>query len=305
MASSKGIRDLKGLTALVTGASRGVGYLIADTLAREGMHLVITARRRADLERVAGPLRTHGPSVSSVAADLSCPEEVEFLARQAVEATGAVDVLVNNAGMACMLPYHRTSLEDLRREIEVNLTAPLVLSRLLLPSMLDRKRGHIVNIASLSGEIPLPYEEAYGATKAGLILFCKSLRAEYRGTGVSASVLMPGVIWGTGMVRDFEANSDFRMPRSAGGCTSEQVARAVVRAIRHDIPEIILNRPPLRPLLALLRIFPRLSDPLLRKAGVYRPLADAARVNLAHGGRLTDVTAWPETERPGDLDRSR
>jgi len=300
MSNARSMRDLKGLTALVTGASRGVGRLIADTLAREGMHVVITARSRAALDSVAGSLRTHGTSVFTVAADLSRPEGVESLAREAAAFTGVVDVLVNNAGMACMLPYHRTSPEDLRREVELNLTAPLLLSRLLLPGMLDRQSGHIVGIASLSGEIPLPYEEAYCATKAGLILLCKSIRAEYRGTGVSASVVMPGVIWGTGMVRDFEARSDFRMPRWAGGCTPDQVVRAVVRAIHHDVPEIIVNRPPLRPLLALLRMFPGLSDPLLRAAGVYRPLADAARVNLAHGGRLTDVTAWSDADRPGD-----
>lgn len=300
MASTTGIRDLKGLTALVTGASRGTGSLIAQTLAREGMHLVITARRAHDLERAAVGLRAHGGSVAAVPCDLSRPEEVELLARRAAEATGAVDVLVNNAGMACMLPFHRTAPADLRREIEVNLAAPVLLTRLLLPGMLRRARGHIVNIASLGGEVPLPYEETYGATKAGLILFSKSLRAEYRGTGVSASVLMPGVIWGTGMVRDFEANSDFKMPRSAGGCTPEQIARAVVRVILRDIPEMILNRPPVRPLLALLRLFPRLTDPLLRKAGIYRTGEEAARANLAHGGRLTGVSVCPEDQTSGD-----
>lgn len=302
VAGAKGIRELRGLTALVTGASRGMGSIIADALAREGMHLVITARRQSDLERVAEPLRAHRVKVFPVAADLTCPEEVESLARQAAEATGAVDVLVNNAGMAGMLPYERTSTEDLRREVAVNLTAPLVLSRLLLPGMLAHRRGHIVNISSLSGEFPLPYEEVYCATKAGLILFAKSLRAEYRGTGVSASVLLPGVILGTGMVRDFEKKSEFKMARSrfARGCRPEQVSRAVIRAIRHDIPEIVLNQPPLRPLLAFFQLFPRLVDPVLRRVGAYRPFVDAARVNLAHGGRLTDVTVRPETERPGD-----
>jgi short-subunit dehydrogenase len=159
-----------------------------------------------------------------------------------------------------------------------------------------------VNISSLSGEFPLPYHEAYCATKAGLILFAKSLRAEYRGTGVSASVLLPGVIRGAGAVRTFEEKSEFKMARLpfARGCRPEQVSRAVIRAIRHDVPEIVLNQPPLRPLLALFQLFPRLVDPVLRRAGVYRPIVDAVRANLAHGGRLTDVTVWPETERPDD-----
>jgi short-subunit dehydrogenase len=240
--------------------------------------------------------------VFPVAADLTRPDEVESLARRAVEATGTVDVLVNNAGMAAMLPYERTAPEDIRREVAVNLTAPLVLTRLLLRGMLARGRGHIVNISSLSGEFPLPYHEAYCATKAGLILFAKSLRAEYRGTGVSASVLLPGVIRGAGAVRTFEEKSEFKMARLpfARGCRPEQVSRAVIRAIRHDVPEIVLNQPPLRPLLALFQLFPRLVDPVLRRAGVYRPIVDAVRANLAHGGRLTDVTVWPETERPDD-----
>ncbi len=283
------MRELRGLTALVTGASRGVGCYIAEALAREGMHLVLTARSRIELESLAARLRAHGSTTVIVTADLSRREELESLVQQATATTAAIDVLVNNASMACMLPYHRIAPGDIRREIEVNLTAPMLLTRLLLPGMLERKRGHVVNISSLGGVIALPYEEAYCATKAGLILFSKSLRAEYRAQGVSSSVILPGVIWGTGMVRNFEVKSGLRMPRSAGGCTPEHVARAVVRAIRRDLLEVVVNRPPLRPLLAVLRLFPRLADPLFRSLGVYKTGESAAAVNLESGGALTGV----------------
>ena len=282
------MNELRGLTALVTGASRGAGCYIAEALAHEGMNLVLTARNPIGLEQLAGRLRAYGSAVTIVAADLSRREDLESLVRQATTAN-AIDVLVNNAGMICMLPYHRLTIEDIRREIDLNLVAPMLLTRLLLPAMLARKRGHIVNIASLAGEIGLPCEEGYCATKAGLILFSRCLRAEYRREGVSCSAVLPGLIWGTGMVHNIEVKSNLKMSRVTGGCTPERVARAVIRAIRTDAPEIIVNRTPLRPLLALFRLFPRLADPLLRSLGVCGSGEAAAAMNLESGGAFTGV----------------
>jgi short-subunit dehydrogenase len=111
---------------------------------------------------------------------------------------GAIDVLVNNAGGDLQREFHHYTAEDVEAQIELNLTAPIELTRLLLPGMLQRKRGHIVNISSLGGHMGFPHTEVYSACKDGLIGFTRVLRADYRDAGVSGSVLILGSIGGAG-----------------------------------------------------------------------------------------------------------
>ncbi len=290
----KAMKDLSGKTALITGASRGVGAHIAESLAKQEMHLILCSRTQSKLEEVAGHLRQYGTRVTVLPADLSRRHELESLAQRANEAGGPVDVLVNNAAMACFLPFHRIRPEDLEREAFVNLIAPVLLTRFVLPGMLARGQGHVVTISSLNAEVPLAYLASYAATKAGLASFVRSLRAELVGTGVSASVVLPGVVWNEGMVKDFESRSEFRMTRLAGGCTPEQIARAVVRAIKRDLPEVIVNRPPVRPLLLLLRMMPATMEALLRRTGVQQQTASAASMNVDAGGKITGVGISPD-----------
>lgn len=289
--------QLEGSTALVTGASRGVGPFLAEALAQRGAGLVLTARSRERLERVAGGLTRFQVRVDVIEADLSTPEGTEALVREIDTKVPAIDILVNNAGMAAMLPYHRIHPSEIARELYVNLGASLALSRLLLPGMVQRGRGHIVNISSIAGDVPLPYEAIYGATKAGLVLASKALRMEYRGSGVSVSVILPGVVRGTGMAEDFARRTGIGFPWFMGGCSPQQIARAVVRAIEKDRAEIMVNTPPLRATVALFRLWPGLWEWMVHHLPLVERAARAANVNLEAGGSLTGVavTASPDS----------
>lgn len=287
---------LDGRTVLLTGASRGIGPILAETLAAEGMRLTISSRTAAPLEQLAQRLRSKGREVKVIPANLELPEEGENLVKRVMEAGEGIDVLVNNAGMISFLPYHRIPTNEILREVALNLAAPMLLSRLLLPQMLKQRRGHIVNIVSIAGEVPLPYEISYCATKAGLISFTRSFRSEYRGSGVSASAILPGYIRDVGMVFDFLQRVGRPLPKSFGGCLSGEVAAAVVRAIRKDLPEIIVNRPPIRPFIAFLRLFPTFSEKLLCRSTFYKLNRELALINLEAGGRFTGGGVAPENE---------
>jgi short-subunit dehydrogenase len=166
----------------------------------------------------------------------------------------------------------------------VNLEAPMILSRLVLPEMLSRGQGHIVNMSSLAGKSGPAFQEPYAATKAALVGFTTSFRATYRGTGVSASVIVPSFVEATGIYARLKAKSGCSAPALLTGCSAEQVARAVLRAIRDDVPEIIVNRYPIRPVLALAALSPAIGDWIVARLGVhdfFRRVIEAEKRNRA------------------------
>lgn len=284
------MRSLGRRTALVTGASRGLGRYMARALAAEGMSLALAARSEEGLRAAADELEAAGGRAVVLPSDLAVRAEAEALARRAEEALGTVDVLVNNAGVTETGAYHRRSPDAIAAAVEVNLLAPMLLARRLLAGMVERGRGHVVNVASLAGKSGPPYEAAYAATKAGLIGFTQSLRREYRGTGVGASAICPGFVSGAGMYADAVEETGVEAPQSLGTSTPEEVAEAVVRSIREDAPEAIVNPLPVRPLLVLAEASPRLGEWLSRRLGLFRAFearategGDASRAGTGAG----------------------
>jgi short-subunit dehydrogenase len=268
------MRDLAGRTALVTGASHGLGSYIARALAAERMNVVLAARSVAELDALAAELRRTGVQALPFPIDLADQSELHRLVTAAHNRFGAVDVLVNNAGVFMPKALHHQDASELEHHVRVNLLAPLILTSLVLPGMLERKRGHIVNLGSLAGRSPLGYVEPYAATKAGLIAFSASLRASYRGTGVSASAITPGFVTEAGMYRVLQDTTRLTAPGWLGTSKPDDVAHAVVRAINQDLPEVIVNPGPMRLMLAFRELFPRLAewirvDVFERAAGVY------------------------------------
>lgn len=252
------------MIALVTGGSRGLGPYIARALAGESMDVVLTARDPAGLEQAAASVRALGVRAAAIPADLASAAERERLARQAEAAFGPIDVLVNNAGVEPTGPFAAIDGATIAQTVEVNVTAPIHLTSLLLPGMVARRRGHLVHLASLAGKKGAPYEALYSGTKAALVEWSSALRPELRGTGVGSSVICPGYVTGEGMFARF----GMRPPALLGSCTPEQVARAVVRAVRTGKAEIIVNSRPVRPLLALNQLFPSLGERLLDALGI-------------------------------------
>src|SRR5215470_13207026 len=184
----------KGHTALITGASRGIGPLIAREIARHGGHVVLTGRSAADLKAVTSELAEAGADVSFIPADLTQPGAAESLVRAVAERQGGIDLLVNNAGGDPLREFHTMTIEENLRTLQLNLIAPVALSRAALDSMLSRGRGHIVNISAMAGRVSFPYTEVYAAAKDGIIGFTRVLRSDYHARGVSASVLILGAI---------------------------------------------------------------------------------------------------------------
>jgi short-subunit dehydrogenase len=255
------MHDLKNKTAIVTGASRGIGTYIAQALAQEHMKLVLAARSVPELEEVAQRLRQEGHQVLAVPTDVTDPAALEGLVEAARREFGTVDALVNNAGGETLDAYHRLAWEEVHNTLQVNLTAPMHLTHLVLPGMLAQGRGHIVNISSLAARNAVAFQEqeTYCTSKAGLWGFTIALRASYRGSGVSASVICPGFVKGVGMFQRIQDTTGVKTP-FYGASPPEKVASAVVRAIKHDLPEVIVNPVPVRPFLALEVLFPRLIE---------------------------------------------
>src|SRR6266516_8148831 len=257
-------------TAIVTGASHGIGPYIVRALAREGMNLVLAARSKSELEQVAADIRVTGAQALSVPTDVTNRDARSALVATAERTFGAVDVLVNNAGGDPQREFHRYTADDVEALIQLNLTGPIELTRLLLPGMLQRKQGHIVNISSMGGRIGFPYTEVYSASKDGLIGFTRVLRADYRTAGVSSSVLVLGSIGGagTGARTLEEMNIHISAMGKAFLSPPEAVARAVVQSIRRDKAEIVIMPGPGRLMKALLDLFPGMGQMMNQMGGV-------------------------------------
>lgn len=257
--------SLAGARVLLTGASRGIGPSIARALAARGAELLLVARSREPLEALAEELRAGSRRAAALAVDLGRAEERARLAREAEGAAGGpIDVLVNDAGVEPIGPFAEQPVEAIAEAVEVNLQAPLHLARLLLPGMLARRRGRLVNVASVAGKKAVPLGAVYGGTKAALIEWTSALGLELRGTGVCASVVCPGFVTGEGMF----ARDAMAAPALLGSSTPEQVAAAVVRVLHTGEPERIVNSLPVRPMLALYQLFPQLAARFLDGLGV-------------------------------------
>jgi short-subunit dehydrogenase len=180
-------------TAVVTGASSGIGLELARLLARDGYDLVLVARSVEKLDAIGAELAgRHGIRSRTVGVDLASPDAPGAVAETLKQAAVQVDVLVNNAGYGLVGPFAQTDLTTELRMIQVNVTALTHLTKLLLPGMLARRRGRILNVASTAGFVPGPFMAVYYATKAYVISFSEALTEELRGTGVTATVLCPG-----------------------------------------------------------------------------------------------------------------
>lgn len=262
------MKNLKGMKAILTGASGGIGVFLARALAREGMDLLLVAYPGSGLPDLSDAVSGYGVRSSVLWADLREPGERVRVVEHATKEFGRVDVLINNAGVEYSSPFHALSNAQIREVLAVNLEAPMMLTHLVLPGMLERRRGHIVNMSSLAGKSGPAYQESYAATKAALTAFTFSLRASYEGTGVSASVVCPGFVE-AGIYARLKERSGCVAPALLAGCPPEAVARAMLRAIGHDRAEIIVNRYPIRPVLGLAAACPALGAWITKRIGVH------------------------------------
>lgn len=252
--------------ALVTGASRGIGPYIARSLAEAGYSLVLTGRSKPELDLLAGELGSRGTNALPLPADLTDAGDLVALATTAESELGRVDVLVNNAGGDPQREFDAMSWAQNQAVIELNVIAPMRLTHLLLPGMLERGRGHVVNVSSIAGRVGFPYTEAYAAAKDGLIGFTRVLRNDYRSRGVSASAVVLGAIRGAGQGQRTADELGMKMP-AMGTSPATAVGKAVVTAILRDRAEIVVMPGPGRLLKALMDLFPAMGPAMNQAAG--------------------------------------
>lgn len=255
--------ELRGRNALVTGAGGGLGAYIARALAVEGVNLAVTDLPEAPVDGLAAELRSRGVEVKHAPADLADADERRRLVSWAEDALGPIDILVNNAGVEFGGPFAEAAEDQLEAIVSVNLLAVMDLTRQVLGGMLERDRGHVVNVASLAGKVPSPYLSSYSATKHGVIGFTSSLRAELGATQVGFSAICPGFVSRVGMYGRLEPYIE-KGRNPAGTVPPERVGEAVVHAIRENVGEIIVNRRPVKPLILMQVVFPGAAARLAR-----------------------------------------
>ena len=243
--------ELAGRTVLLTGAAGGIGHHIAAVLARRGARVVCSDIDEAKL--ADAPLPDDAVLLPADLRDLDAAERL-------VADAGEVDVLVNCAGLEHTGSYHEQSRQEIEEIVTVNLLAPMVLIRAVLPEMLERGSGHVVDLASIAGKGPSPFLTTYGTTKAALSQLTRSLRVEYRDTGVRFSAVTPGFIDREGMYARMEQETGLRAPFTLGTSAPEQVAQAVLQVLERDLPEKIVASRPMRPFFALTELVPRLGE---------------------------------------------
>jgi len=241
--------DLAGRTALLTGATGGLGRAIARSLAERGAQLVLSGRESDALEALAAELPGQGHT--AVVADLASPGAAEALAAEA----GKIDVLVANAGLPGAGWLTEFSPEEVARALRVNLEAPMLLARALYPAMVERGEGHLVFISSLAGKTASPRTSIYNATKFGLRGFALGLRTDLGPRGVGVSLVSPGFIRDAGMFADSRAKT----PPGIGTATPGQVGAAVVKSIESDKVEVVVAPLPARAMAHLGLVSPSLA----------------------------------------------
>lgn len=232
--------DLNGKVAIVTGGSKGIGRGIAEALVRKGINVVISARKRNEIDEAVQELNTlREGSTTGIVADVCNYAQVQALFERAVSLFGGVDILVNNAGIGVFGLVEEMAVEDFRAVIETNVFGVFHCCRLAIPLMRARGGGYIINISSLAGVNAHPKMAAYNASKFGLNGFSEALMQEVRHDGIKVSYIMPGSV-------NTEFGGDSPSDEKAWQLTPADIAKVVIDLLQHDersLPSRVEIRP--------------------------------------------------------------
>lgn len=269
--------ELRNTVGILTGASRGIGVYLADALARKGVSLALAARSKDELEDVAERIRARGVKAIAVPTDVSNHAELTELVARARDELGPVDLLVNNAGLEITGYSHELDPARVAGVVAVNLTGLIQLTTLVLPQMIERKRGHICNIASVAGLVARPYATVYSATKHGVVGYSWSLRAEMIDHGVEVTVVCPSYVSDVGMYATrTEVLRAGDPPKALKPVSPAKVAAETIKSIEADRAETVVG-PPLTKIAGVAHaLSPDFAIKAGRRSGAHRYLRKEA-----------------------------
>jgi len=234
------IRKLRGTTAVITGATSGIGRETALEFIRAGARVVVAGRRRQRLRELVSEIEAKGGEALAVPTDVANQAQVERLIEKAAERFGRIDTLVNNAGVAIAARFGEMAMEDFRRVMEVNFWGAVYGCKAVVPHMrTQRGGGVIINVSSILGKRGMPFETAYCASKFALAGFSEALRAEVMADGIDVSTIFPGAVE-TEIFESAANQTGLGMPGYLPKFPAREMARIIVRDARFPQPEIVM-----------------------------------------------------------------
>jgi len=263
--------NLKNKVIWLTGASSGIGEALAYALAKKGAKLILSARRKEELERVKGNCEaTAQPNIHTLPLDLSQPATLKLSTEAAIQFFGHVDVLINNGGISQRSLVNDTEMDVFRRLMEVNYFGAITLTKYMLPHFIERKQGHFVTLSSVAGKFGTPYRSGYAASKHALHGFFDAVRAEHFKDHVTVTLICPGVIRTpisisalTGDGTPFNKMDNAQ----AKGKPVDWTVRKIVKAIEREKEEVYFGGKEIL-LVYIKRFFPPLFSKIIRNVTV-------------------------------------
>ena len=265
--------DFKNQVILITGASSGIGKETAIEFAKLGANIVLVARKKDKLEQTANELKKFNTSILVCQCDVSKRDQVKEMSKTVLEKFGSVDILVNNAGFAIYGSVSDLTIDEIESQMKTNYFGMVYCTKNFLPSMLEKKSGHIVNVASVAASFGLPGIASYCASKFAMLGFSEGLKHELKGTGVGITVVSPIMV----RTNFFEHPSFEKMPKfSPMSLSSKTVAKTILRAANSSRLEIIIPSV-VRGAVWMKNTFPYFINPVLGKS--FKKQLDAIKKN--------------------------
>jgi len=265
--------DFKNKIVLITGASSGIGKQTALEFAKLGSNIILVARTKDKLEEVENELKQFNVETLVCTCDVSKQDQVEIMSKIVLEKFSSIDILVNNAGFAIYGSVFDLSIDDIKSQMETNYFGMIYCTKNFLPSMIKKKSGHIVNVASVAASFGLPGIASYCASKFAMLGFSEGLKHELKDTGVGITVVSPIMV----KTNFFEHPSFEKMPKySPTSLNSKTVAKAIVKASNSSRLEIITPSI-IRIAVWLKQTFPYFINPILGKS--FKNQLDSTKVD--------------------------
>ncbi len=266
-----------GAAVLITGAAGAIGSATAKLFAERGARLALVDRDLEALQELEAELANESSKHKSFNVDLLEDAELEALPKRLLEEFGDIDVIVFSAGIEMVSYLNAMSVQEIDIQLAIHLRIPVLLCKFFLPSMLERKRGHMVIVSSMQGKLPTGGKAPYAAAKAGSIGFANALRRELEGSGVAVSAVIPGFVSGAGQgVRGIEGSS-VELEQIGGSVTPEQCGAAILKCVDKKLPEMMVVQGNPKMMVASNAIWPRFADRLLKRIGAFDFWARVAR----------------------------